>query len=162
MEEEKKETGNVYELAYLFVPTIPEDKILGSFGDLKALVDGFGGIAIAEEMPRLITLAYEMSRIINNKKTYFDTGYFGWLKFELDPAQVAEINAKLSRDESIIRFMIISTTRENTIASKKPFVRGDFKKRPLDKPTAVADAPVLDKAELDKEIDALVDSEIAE
>lgn len=153
----EKSTARIYELAYLFVPTLEEEKATQVFGDLKNLLETKGAQCISEEMPRVIELMYEMSRIIENKKTWFSTAYFGWIKFETEPGTLKDIEEVLARDEQLIRYMIIKTVRENTLVSKK------FPKEGVRKHTTAPDAtekpeePVtpLTPEEIDSEIDAL-------
>lgn len=152
----EEKNGKVYEFAFLLVPTIPEEGIAGAFGELKAILEKVGATFVSEELPHLITLAYEMSRVIANKKTKFSSGYFGWIKFELDPALTAEFKNTIDRREEMIRYLIIKTVRENTVASKKSFVHGgDARRRTYTKKEEVPGVPV-DSEAIDKEIDALV------
>lgn len=153
----EKSTARVYELAYLFVPTLEEEKSTQVFGDLKNLLETKGAQFISEEMPRLIELTYEMSRIIENKKTWFSTAYFGWIKFELEPGMLKEIEEVLARDEQLIRYMIIKTIRENTLVSKKFPKDGVRKQVTSSDATDKPEEPVvvLTPEEIDSEIDAL-------
>ncbi len=144
----------VYELAYLFVPTITEESITGKFGDLKALLEKNGATFIAEEMPKMMELAYEMSRTIANKKTWFASAYFGWVKFDLEPASLEAIEEVLKRDEEVIRYMVLKTVRENTIAQKRTMSRPPRMRETTSAEGEVA-APV-NPEEIDKQIDALV------
>lgn len=146
--------GRVYELAVLFSPMLTEETLLASYGDLKALLEKHGASFISEETPKVLELAYEMSRIIDNKKTWFSSAYFGWVKFETEPAEIAPLEEILARNEQIIRFMTIKTTRENTMSSKK--VHREYRKREGDKVEGAVPAPEINKEEVDKQIDALV------
>ncbi len=157
MSESNNDDVRVYELAYLFVPTIAESDILGRFSQLKALFEGAGATFISEELPKDLALAYEMSRVINNKKIRFNNAYFGWIKFALEPEKLEAIETVIKRDEEIIRYMILKTVRENTITGKKTFSReGARTKRTYEKKVEVTGEP-MDKEAIDKEIDALVD-----
>lgn len=160
MEENEKKDGKIYEIAYLFVPTIDESQIAGKFGDLKALLEKEGATFVAEEMPKMIDLAYTMHRVIANKKIRFNNAYFGWIKFELDPANVAALKPTLDRNEEVLRYMIIKTVRENTIASKKPMGASMMRRRAPEKKEGEEAAPI-NPEELDKQIEALVEEEPA-
>mgnify|MGYP001457258225 CR=1 FL=1 len=150
--------GNVYEVGYLLVPTYKEEEVPAVYGNLKELVSNLGGMVISDEMPKFMNLAYSMVKVVANVRHKFDTGYFGWVKFTMSPEKVTALKAKLDLDPGIIRFLIIKTVKENTIASKR-FGRGDMtRKTPVAKKeegAEVAQTP-LDKAEIDKEIDAMV------
>jgi len=168
MEEEKNEVvlvdeddaGSIYELSYLFVPTIPEENILAKFSELKVYLEKKGATFIQEELPKLMTLAYEMSKTVSNKKTWFSTAYFGFIKFEFDPGLVDLINKELSRDEQIIRFLIVSTIRENTMIGKKLQRTGERRVRSAKEESVVITPELpLTEEQIDAEIEAMVADE---
>ena len=64
-------------------------------------------------------LAYEMVRVIKNVNTRFNEGYFGWVKFEMDPNQINEFDKKLSLDEEIVRFITVKADKDVNIYTKK-------------------------------------------
>ncbi len=149
------ENSKVYELGYILVPTIEELEVPAVHGNLKELVSSFKGDVVSDEMPKMIGLAYSMVKVISNVRNKFNTGYFGWVKFTMEPAKVLDLKKKLDLDINITRFLILKTVKENTIAAKR-FVRSDSAYR---KPTAKrSDEPVvpINKEEVDKEIDALI------
>jgi ribosomal protein S6 len=150
--------SRVYELGYLLVPTIPSEEVPARYGDLKHLISSLGGEIISDEMPKMIPLAYTMRKVISNVHTKFHSAYFGWIKFATDGEKVVELKNKLDLDQNIIRFLILKTVRENTIAVKR-FMRADMPYRKTPSPKRAVDAgPVapINKEEIDKEIDALV------
>lgn len=148
--------GRVYELAYIFVPTLSEEELAKSFTDLKGLLGTKEVTFISEEAPKHMELAYEMNRTIQNKKTWFTEGYFGWIKFEADAKVIKDIHETLARDESIIRFMIIKTVRENTIFSKRTYTRGRRDMSKGDEGQADAPKEAISEKEVDAEIDAMI------
>ncbi len=157
-ENEIKEAGNdrVYELGYLLVPTVSEEDVPVSYGNLKDMVSSFGGAIISDEMPKMIPLAYQMVKVVSNIRNKFSTGYFGWIKFTMDSAKVLKLKKKLDLDPTIIRFLILKTVKENTIAAKR-FVRGDMHRKP--KKAAGEEGGIavpINKEEIDKEIEAMV------
>jgi ribosomal protein S6 len=147
----------VYELGFLLSPSITEEKLPEGFGALKDAIVGKGAIAISEEFPRLMTLAYTMEKTINNKIERFTEGYFGWIKFELPGGEVQGLDAALRLRDDVIRHLLISTVRENTIAAKRGF---GVRRRPKSAETKDA-APEMSKEEIDREIEALVDDPTA-
>ncbi len=149
--------GRVYELGYLLVPTFSEEEVPAAFGNLKELISSFGGMTIADEMPKMIPLAYTMTKIISNLHTKFNTAYFGWIKFTMDSDKVLELKKKLDLDPTMIRFLILKTVKENTIASKR-FVRGDMthRKPKVEKGGENEVVVPINKEEIDKEIDAMI------
>jgi ribosomal protein S6 len=110
----------IYELGYWFVPTIAEDALEDQVADLTSKLTSKGAVVISQESPYLRELAYEMCKVIQNQNHYFTEGYFGWIKFEIDPAHVDTLTKELQLDPSIIRPMIIQTVRENTVYTKRP------------------------------------------
>ncbi|MBP6060445.1 MAG: 30S ribosomal protein S6 [Candidatus Pacebacteria bacterium] len=154
----KGSEGKVYELGHLLVPTIKEEEISVVYGNLKDLILSLNGKVVADEMPKMIGLAYPMTKVVSNIRSKFNTAYFGWVKFTMSPSGILELKKKLDLDTNIIRFLLIKTVKENTIAAKR-FVRGDMAHRRA--PSAKknedgAEVAPIDKAEIDKEIDAMV------
>ena len=109
--EEKEARVSVYEVGYLLVPSIPEENLGGEVTALKDLFLENGAVFISDEYPKLIELAYEMSRSINNKKQKFSYGYFGWVKFECSTEQAKVLKNVLDKNEKLIRFLFIKTVR---------------------------------------------------
>ncbi|MFA5841267.1 MAG: 30S ribosomal protein S6 [Candidatus Paceibacterota bacterium] len=148
--------ARVYELGYLLVPTLSEEEVPGIFGNLKDLVSSYGGIAISDEMPKMMTLAYPMVKVISNIRNKFKSAYFGWVKFTMDSDKVLELKKKLDLDSTVVRFLILKTVKENTIAAKR-FVRGEIAHRKPKTEKGEDEVVVpINKEEIDKEIDAMV------
>ncbi|MEI7809969.1 MAG: 30S ribosomal protein S6 [bacterium] len=158
LEETNSTDPRVYEVGYLFVPTISEEELPVNYGDLKELIASFGGKIISDEMPKMINLSYTMLKVVANVRSKFDTAYFGWVKFEMDPQKVLELKKKLDLSPTIIRFLIIKTVKENTIATKRFAFRDSTHKKPVAKKEegVSAENVEVNKEELDKEIDAMI------
>ena len=157
-ENEIKEEANsrVYELGYLLVPTIAELDVPTTYGNLKELIASMGGVVISDEMPKMMPLAYSMVKVVANVRSKFNTAYFGWVKFTMDTSAVLDLKKKLDLDPNVIRFLILKTVKENTIAAKR-FVRGDTHRRsPVRKSDSDEPAVPINKEEIDKEIDAMI------
>ncbi|HNW71314.1 MAG TPA: 30S ribosomal protein S6 [Candidatus Paceibacterota bacterium] len=148
----------VYEVGYLLVPTLKEEEVPAIYGNLKELISSFGGKVISDEMPTQMNLAYQMQKVIQNIHHKYDTAYFGWMKFFMDPSKVLELKKKLDLDPNIIRFLTLKTIKENTIASKR-FVKDSSRRKiqPTQKEGEDKEntAPI-NKEEIDKEIDAMI------
>lgn len=128
MTETNEESNNIgvkiYELSYLLVPELTEGEVIHEVGAIKSLItDTFGGVEIGAEMPKGIDLAYEMEKQLGAKKSKYTKAFFGWIKFELTQDKIAEVKTALDKNHKIIRFLIIKTVRENTMAVKKVFAR---------------------------------------
>ncbi len=149
--------SRVYEIGYLLVPTIAGEEVPAVYTKLKDLVVSMGGELIADEMPRMINLAYTMLKVTSNVRSKFNTAYFGWVKFEMNPDKINEIKAKLDLDPTIIRFLITKTVKENTIAAKRfVYKDGPRRKTPMQKKDENEVVAPINKEEVDKEIEAMV------
>lgn len=110
----------IYELGYWIVPSIAESAIEDQVTELKNQLTLKGSVIISEETAYLREIAYEMCKVINNQNHYFNEGYFGWIKFEMDPAHAETLRKELELDPTIIRSLITQTVRENTVYTKRP------------------------------------------
>lgn len=146
--------SKVYEVGYLLVPSIKEEDLPVNYGNLKDTIASFGGEVISDEMPKMISLAYTMEKVTSNVRSKYKTAYFGWTKFTMTSSQIVELKKKLDLDPTIIRFLILKTIRENTIAAKR-FVRSETYKKPKVAGENEVATPI-NKEEIDKQIDALV------
>jgi ribosomal protein S6 len=108
-------------------------------------------------MPKKINLAYQMQKTLQNVINKFNSAYFGWVKFSMEPEKVLELKKKLDLDPNIIRLLIIKTVKENTIAAKRFVHRDMLRRKPLTmKKEGEEEAAPINKEEVDKEIDAMV------
>lgn len=116
------EGGNenrVYEISYILVPTITEDAAAEKINSLKQSIATLGASFISEEAPYIRDLAYEMLRVIKNINNRFDTGYFGWIKFEIDPINLPKVEKLFKLDEDVIRFLSVKADRDINVYTKK-------------------------------------------
>jgi ribosomal protein S6 len=150
--------SRIYELGYLLVPTVSEEEIPATYGNLKELVASFGGVTISDEMPKMIQLAYSMVKVVSNVRNKYNNAYFGWIKFTMDSDKVLELKKKLDLDPLLVRFLILKTVKENTIAAKRFVGReGAHRRMPnMHKAVEGEEAVPINKEEIDKEIDAMV------
>jgi small subunit ribosomal protein S6 len=111
--------NRVYEISYILVPTITEDAAAEKISSLKQSIASFGASFISEEAPYMRDLAYEMLRVIKNVNNRFDTGFFGWIKFELDPANLSKVEKMFKLDEDVIRYIAVKADRDINIYTKK-------------------------------------------
>ncbi len=143
----------VYEVGYLMIPTIPEEGLGEEVVSLKDALLEKGVNFISDEYPKLIELAYEMTRSISNKKQKFSYGYFGWVKFECKTDVANAIKDYLDKNEKLIRFILIKTIRENTMSVKRSY-KQEGKRRTSTKTKETVEE--INEEEIDKEIEALV------
>ena len=156
-DDESVSNSRVYEVGYLLVPSIKEEEIPTVYGNLKELVSSLEGKAMSDEMPVMISLAYSMQKTVQNVRNKYDTAYFGWMKFYMDGDKAVILKKKLDLDSNIIRFLIIKTVKENTVAAKR-FTHKDISRKKIQtvKSPDSTEGVEINKEEIDKEIDAMV------
>jgi ribosomal protein S6 len=147
----------IYEVGYILLPTLGDENVPVEYGNLKELIASLGGEVIADDMPRITPLAYTMVKVIQNIRNKFDTGYFGWVKFSMEPSKVLELKKKLDLNTKVLRHLIMKTVKENTIAAKR-YVHRDTRRAPSAKKEGDTEALPINKEEIDKEIDALIEA----
>ena len=150
--------NKVYEIGFLMSPAVRDEDLAARTDELKESLTNIGATFISEGAPEFIDLAYEMSKIIDNKRVRFNQGYFGWVKFEVSPTSIAAVKEAIEKNLLIIRYLLIIAPRENTILGKKPLgkiLKGE--RSAVVEGEAEAEIPVekLDEV-LDEEIKELV------
>ena len=149
--ESMENDSRIYEAGYIFVPTLSEDSARDEAGKLQDYIEGkLQGSAISSELPRLIPLAYPMAKMNGEVKQHAQ-GYFGWMKFEIEPSKTGELEVKLSKDSAILRFIVLKTVRENTLSSPRRFTP-----RPEGRKRVAGEGTGMTEEELDKTISELV------
>ncbi|MEK7662425.1 MAG: 30S ribosomal protein S6, partial [Patescibacteria group bacterium] len=112
----------------------------------KAAIAENGGAEIAEDFPKLRDLAYPIQKTIGHTKEAFGNAYFGWIKFEIGSENIPLIEKMLKDEDSVIRFILISTVRENTLSSR----------RAPGRPAVRSEKPPMSEEEIEKTVEALV------
>ena len=156
MQKTSEKGGKVYELSFIFVPILAEEAVPSKFSEIKSLIEDLGGQFISEESPKLITLAYTMDTVIANKKNKFNTGYFGWIKFEVEESSVEKLAVKIKLNEDIFRNLLIRTVRENTLAPKKNMVKERGSRKSTDRTVSKEESAPMDTEKVDQKIDELI------
>lgn len=116
---EKSESVKVYEVGYHFVPTLSPEQVEVEVENLKKYLTKSEAVVISEAAPVETTLAYMMAKQTGGVRGKFTTSFFGWVKFELSPAKVAPLKKFLDETDHILRYLLIETVRENTLATEK-------------------------------------------
>ena len=149
----------IYEVSYLVLPTVGEDALAPEVSKLKETLAGVEAKVIGDEYPSLINLQYEMTKRIDTKNVRFDQAYFGWVKFEAESDSVAKMKKALDLNKSLLRYLIVTTVRENTLSAKKSVAAllspKSARSTSIVKEEVVA-API-DEEVVDQEIDKLVE-----
>ena len=147
-------TGLVYEVGYLLVPSIPEEGLGGEVSKLKDSLINLGASIISDDYPKMMELAYEMTRSVDNKNQKFSYGYFGWVKFSIDVEEIMKVKKELDKNEKIIRHLLIKTIRENTMSQRRTYNRSEgFRRKVAPK---IEESLPINEETIDKEIEALM------
>ena len=117
----------VYEVGYHILPIVAEVDLDAEVSLIRSLINKVNGEVIKEGAPRLLDLAYSMSKVIDNKRSEFDKAYFGWIKFTASPDNIASIKKSLEENRNILRFILISTVKEDTVVGDIPSAKEDKK-----------------------------------
>ncbi|MCK5096313.1 MAG: 30S ribosomal protein S6 [Candidatus Pacebacteria bacterium] len=156
----------VYEVSYLIVPSVAQEKLSEKAVAIRGVIESAGGKVIVEGEPKHLDLAYEMSKVIANKRTLYKTGYFGWIKFESDPAATEKMHAALEKDSELIRFMLIKTVKDDTLTPIEDILSAEVEdkarltreKEEVKKKTVIKkeESAPISKEEIDEKIDKLI------
>lgn len=148
----------VYELGYHIAASVPEKHLASEAAAVRNLIESRGGVFVADEFPKETTLTYEMVKVSVGKRERHTKSYFGWFKFEANPAEARAILSAVEAMPAILRAILVKTVRENTLIGKRIFVsdrmEGETIKRRDVKETPAA-TPISDE-ELDRTIERMV------
>lgn len=110
--EDRKDALEVYELGYLVLPSIPEDKLPDTVNSIKSIIKKAGAEEVDSEDPIKQNLAYSMSKVLGASRYVVNDAYIGWIKFEVTPSAVKEIADAVSKIDEILRSLVIKAPRE--------------------------------------------------
>jgi len=119
--------SQVYELAYLILPSIPEEDLLQVVAKIQKTIEKAGGEKVDSEDPFLRELAYEMSKTVGASRYVVKNAYLGWIKFDLPlPAEAEKhpievIKNEIEKMAEVLRFLLAKASRETkfTFASTR-------------------------------------------
>ena len=126
---------------------------------LKAIVLQDGGSLVSEGEPKLINLAYSMTKSVADTKKKFNTAYFGWLKFETKSELMPSIKKAVDANPNVLRYLLIKTVRENTLYTPKLNTRALAKEEApakVKKSVKTDEKKATSVEDIDKSIDELV------
>ncbi len=160
----KNSEEKIYEVGYHIVSSVSEEQIPAEVEKIKAYLAKEKAIIISEEAPKLRPLAYSIKKAFGGTYKTFDKAYFGFIKFELgEEGDVRNIDLSMKNNESVLRYLVIKTVRENTMYSPKITVFSDKDakiKKTFKEDKVVKGEKVATVEEIDKSIDALVSEEV--
>jgi ribosomal protein S6 len=154
----RDEKKGIYEIGYFLISSIPEEKVADIASSLKDIILKKKGEMIGEEAPEKRPLAYSMTKKIGAKNHKFTEGYFGWFKFEVETSDIIEIKKSFESNDDVLRFLLISTVKENTYLGKKaaPTLSEDKVETEKVNPEVLeGDIPAI-TPDIDKSIDEMV------
>ena len=161
MEEDTADNeAKIYEIGFHILPSIAPEKLAAEVSAVKEVMEKKKSSFISEDFPKLKQLSYSIRKQVQGKYQKFNSAYFGWVKFETEPEMLLEIKKELDKNTNILRYLIIKTVRENTLASatqKALLNKGEGVRPPTReaKKEVEVKAPVSE-AELDKTIEELI------
>ncbi len=151
----KTDSSKVYELGYLLVASLPDEKIVDEVAALKELLVKNGSDIISSEDPILIDLAYSMVKVVSTQRQKYNRGYFGWIKFDTEAEAIASIQKALDLSPTVLRYLIVKTVRENTLLNGKMVLRQEEREEMISE--EIPEEVIAEGGEvLDKSIDDLV------
>lgn len=114
------ENSSIYEIGYLVIPSVPEEKVAEETDVLRKVVTDAGASIITEEAPKRQRLAYEMrKKTVSGAYDKYREAYFGWFKFELAPDKIDGVKKAFENRPTVLRDLVVSTVRENTYLGKR-------------------------------------------
>jgi len=157
---ESTHTSKVYEISYLLVPSLPQEKVGAEAAALSALLAQHSATVIDEEAPSSISLAYEMDKSSGGAHQRFDQGYFGWIKFSCPSSSIEDIRKGFEQSPNVLRSLAVSTLKEKTYLGKraKPEARREEAANPSPAPAIAPGAPLTasEIAAVDQKLDEIV------
>ena len=144
--------SRIYEVGFHIIPTLAEEAVVARVAAIREAISSVNGTIIADGAVKKMELAYPMVKVAQNKRATYSTAQFGWFKFESEPKGAKEIASKLKADDSVLRFLLIKTVREDTMAPRKLFA----KKKDEDEAAPEEVAVVVSEEEIDASIDKLI------
>ncbi len=159
----KNSEEKIYEIGYHVISSVSEENIPSEVEKIKAYLAKEKAIIISEEAPKLRPLAYSIKKASGGSYKVYDKAYFGFIKFELgEEADIRNIDLAMKNNESVLRYIVIKTVRENTMYSPKItiFSDKDAKIKTFKEDKVVKGEKTATVEEIDKSIDALVAEEV--
>jgi len=155
MEHIHEDRMSIYEIGYLIVSSIPEEKIPGEAEAIKKIVTGAGSTVITEEAPYYQPLAYTMrKKMVSGVYEKYDAAYFGWIKFEVGSDKIEAIKNAIETHPSVLRMLLVTTVRENTFLNRKAAI--DTLAKKSEDGVEIKETSGATAEEVDKSIEAMV------
>ena len=135
-----KEGLTVYELGYLILPSIPEDKLSDAVDLIEKAISKEGGVKLDSEAPFKQDLAYSMSKTIGASRYVVSDAYLGWMKFEVEPEKINAVKEGVEKIGEVLRLLLIKAPRESAFTFAKAAESRAEKKEESSEPSPVEEA----------------------
>lgn len=106
----------VYEVGYHLLPQLSEDEVSAWVKDAANFLKKLGATMVGEKLPEKIDLAYAIERRVEGKYQSVRSAHFGWVAFSLPPASIADVKKFMDMHQSVLRYLIVTTSEEEVRA----------------------------------------------
>ena len=97
--------NKIYEINYLMIPLLPEDKLTEETAILRKIIEDNKGFVVGEDQPKMQRLSYPIKK--------FDNAYYCWFKFSAGAEFIDNIKNGFDKNEKILRALITEAGKEN-------------------------------------------------
>lgn len=104
----------LYEFAYVLDGNQNEEKAKEIAGSIRALIEKRDALIIEDTQPKLRKLAYPIAKHI--------AGFFGWIKFLTQAADIRELGKQIKKIPEVIRMLTVKSYREE-FAERRTHIR---------------------------------------
>lgn len=145
----------LYEMALVFDGDIKEEDIAGYAQKIKEFISELAGNITKEQTIQKKRLAYPVKKA--------KQGYFGFMLFELEPANLKALDKKLKLEEYLLRYLVIAVDKNYMSQMKRQEEEVKEKFRRITQPTEGGTKKVAkteDKArleEIEKKLEEILD-----
>jgi len=162
---EKMEGLRVYEVGYLLLPILDEEKAQKEAEKIKNVIEKNKGMFLSEGAPQKRVLAYPMTKKIASENKKFNDAFFGWIKFESEVNVLDLLKKELDGAGNVLRYLIIKTNKDIAPVSnpvKFAFSKEDSKKEGKEEAIEKSEVQVEEEAEEEKKLDETIDDLVIE
>lgn len=117
--EDKAEDKKLYELGFHILPSVSEGKVSDEVENLKKSLTKIDAEIVKEGETKLIELAYEITKKINEVNERFNSSYFGWVKFNATAAGVESLKSELDANKNLLRYLLVKTVDDDEHSTAK-------------------------------------------
>lgn len=155
----------VYEVGYHLLPSLSDGEVQAWVKDFTNFLKKHEAVFVGERMPEKIDLAYAIERRVEGRFQAVRTAHFGWVACKLEPRLIAEVKKFMDMNQSVLRFLIITTSVDEVKAVMEgkvimPKAQSSTEAISAPKRAEEQSAEVSD-VDLDKALDSMTDEKEA-